>query len=103
MVQWLKIYLPAQGSLVRSLVWEDPTCGGATKLVCHSSLLSLGSKAHTPQLLKPTCPGAHAPQQEEPPQREAQAPQLESGPHLPKLEKAHVQPPRPSAAKNQLI
>ena len=103
MVQWLRIYLPMQGTLVRSLVWEDPTRGGATKLVCHNSSLSLGFKAHTPQLLKPTCPKAHAPQREEPPRRDVQAPQLEISPHLPKLEKAHVQQPRPSAAKNELI
>ena len=26
MVQWLRICLPIQGTWVRSLVWEDPTC-----------------------------------------------------------------------------
>ena len=35
-VQWLAICLPVQGTLVRSLVWEDPTCRGATKSVCHN-------------------------------------------------------------------
>ena len=29
--QWLRIHLPMQGTRVRSLVWEDPTCHGATK------------------------------------------------------------------------
>ena len=29
-VQWLRIRLPMQGSRVRALVWEDPTCHGAT-------------------------------------------------------------------------
>ena len=24
--QWLRIYLPMQGTRVRALVWEDPTC-----------------------------------------------------------------------------
>ena len=29
--QWLGIRLPMQGTQVRALVWEDPTCHGATK------------------------------------------------------------------------
>ncbi|KAJ8776418.1 hypothetical protein J1605_015533 [Eschrichtius robustus] len=36
-VQWLRIRLPMQGTRVRSLVREDPTCRGATKPVCHNS------------------------------------------------------------------
>ena len=34
-VQWLRICLPSQGTRVRALVWEDPTCRGATKPVRH--------------------------------------------------------------------
>ena len=34
--QWLGIRLPMQGTWVRALVWEDPTCCGATKPVCHN-------------------------------------------------------------------
>ncbi|KAJ8782860.1 hypothetical protein J1605_009468 [Eschrichtius robustus] len=34
--QWLRIRLPMQGTRVRALVWEDPTCRGATKPVCHN-------------------------------------------------------------------
>ena len=34
--QWLRIRLPMQGTRVRSLVWEDPTCRGATKPVHHN-------------------------------------------------------------------
>ena len=34
--QWLRIYLPMQGTRVRSLVREDPTCRGATKPVRHN-------------------------------------------------------------------
>ena len=30
--QWLRIRLPMQGTRVRALVQEDPTCRGATKL-----------------------------------------------------------------------
>ena len=33
--QWLRIRLPMQGTRVRALVWEDPTCCGAAKPVCH--------------------------------------------------------------------
>ena len=35
-VQWLRIRLPMQGTWVRSLVQEDPTCRGATKPVRHN-------------------------------------------------------------------
>ena len=35
-VQWLRIRLPVQGTQVRALVREDPTCRGATKPVCHN-------------------------------------------------------------------
>ena len=34
--QWLRIRLPMQGTWVRALVWEDPTCHGATKPVRHN-------------------------------------------------------------------
>ena len=56
-------------SRVQSLIWEDPTCPGATTSVCHNywaCAAELGSSdywAHVPQLLKPECPGACAPQQ----------------------------------------
>ena len=31
--QWLGVCLPMRGTRVRALVWEDPTCCGATKPV----------------------------------------------------------------------
>ena len=34
--QWLRICLPMQGTWVRALVREDPTCRGATKPVSHN-------------------------------------------------------------------
>ena len=34
--QWLGICLPMQGTRVRALVWEDPTCCGATRPVSHN-------------------------------------------------------------------
>ena len=85
-----------QETRVRALVWEDPTCHGATKPVHHNywacalepashnywarvpQLLSLRSGAHEPQLLslhttttEARTPIARAPQQEKPPQWEA--------------------------------
>ena len=35
-VQWLRICCAMQRTWVRSLVWEDPTCCGAAKPVCHN-------------------------------------------------------------------
>ena len=35
-VYWLRIRLPMQGTRVRALVREDPTCHGATKPVHHN-------------------------------------------------------------------
>ena len=34
--QWLRICLPMQETRVRALVWEDPTCRGATRPVSHN-------------------------------------------------------------------
>ena len=34
--QWLRICLPMQGTRVRALVREDPTCRGAARPVCHN-------------------------------------------------------------------
>ena len=34
--EWLRIRLPTQGTRVRALVWEDPTCRGATKPARHN-------------------------------------------------------------------
>ena len=60
-VQWWRICLPMQGTRVRALVWEDPTCCGATKPVRHSywacalEPVSHNYWARMPQLLKPAC------------------------------------------------
>ena len=59
-MQWLRIHLPMQGTQVRALVWEDPTCCGATKPMHHSYwACALEPESHNywtrvPQLLKPT-------------------------------------------------
>ncbi|KAJ8776508.1 hypothetical protein J1605_015403 [Eschrichtius robustus] len=34
--QWLRVRLPMQGTRVRALVWEDPTCRGAAGPVSHN-------------------------------------------------------------------
>ena len=34
--QWLRVCLPMQGTRVRALVWEDPTCRGATRPMSHN-------------------------------------------------------------------
>ena len=83
--QSLRIRLPMQGTWVWSLVWEDPTCCGATKPMCHNYwacaprlLKPARSRACVLQLLSPhaatteaCAPRAHASQQEKPPQWEA--------------------------------
>ena len=45
--QWLRNLLPVQGTQVQTLVWEDPTCHGATKPMCHNYWACVS------QLLKP--------------------------------------------------
>ena len=57
--RWLRIRLPVQGTQVRALVWEDPTCHGATGPVHHNYWACAlepaghGCRAHVPHLLKP--------------------------------------------------
>ena len=50
--QWLRICLPMQGTRVRALVWEDPTCRGATGPVSHNCL-ACASGACAPQQERP--------------------------------------------------
>ena len=58
-VQWLRICLPMQGTRVRALVQEDPTCCKATKPIRHSYwACALEPASHNywallPRLLKP--------------------------------------------------
>ena len=60
-VQWLRICLPMQGTRVRSLVRQDPTCHGATKPMHHNCWAwALEPASHSywdrmPQPLKPMC------------------------------------------------
>ena len=95
-----------QGTWVRALVWEDPTCRGAAKPVRHNYwACTLEPASHNYWSLRATTTEAHvhrarAPQREKPPQWEAPALQ-QSSPRLRQLEKARVQQQRPNAAKNK--
>ena len=82
-----------QGTRVRALVREDPTCRGATKpglhnyWACALEPMSHNYWAHKPQLLSPRAtttkarmPRARALQQEKPPQWEDRTPQWRVAP-----------------------
>ena len=71
--QWLRICLPMQGTRVRALVWEDPTCCRATRPVSHNYWARAS--------------GACAPQQERPRQWEARAPRWRVAPTCHNLRK----------------
>ena len=90
-VQWIRICLPMQGTWVRSLVWEDPTCFGATMPV-HLYYQAPEPEncnywAQVLQLLKAACPG---------PVLSNKRSHCSS-----KLERACTQQPRPSATKKK--
>ena len=82
--QWLRICLPMQGTRVRALVWEDPTCRGATGPVSPNYWARAS--------------GACAPQREAAIVRGPRT-AMKSGPRLPQLEKALAQKRRPNRAK----
>ena len=89
--QGLGIHLPMQETQVRSLVWEDPTCHGASKPVPHHSMAcgilpasALERRSLLRPLLSPSAattdaclPRADAQKQEKPPQWKSHTPQLE--------------------------
>ena len=58
--QWLRVCLPMQGIRVRALVWEDPTCRGATGPVSHN-YWACASGACAPQQQRPRWWEARAP------------------------------------------
>ena len=76
----------AQGTRVRALVWEDPTCRGAAGPVNHNYWACAS--------------GACAPQREAAIVRGPRT-AMKSGPHSPQLEKALAQKRRPNTAKNK--
>ena len=50
--QWLRVCLPMQGTRVRAVVWEDPTCRGATEPMSHN-YWACASGACAPQQERP--------------------------------------------------
>ena len=84
--QWLRIHLPVQGTWVRALVREDPTCCRATKPVRHNywacALEPMSHNYWSPcaTTTEARVPRACALQQEKPPQWEACAPQQRVAP-----------------------
>ena len=80
-VQWLKIYLLMHGTWVWSLVWEGPTCQGATK-PCATITEPVSCTDCSPLLRD------RAARREKPLQWDARAPQREPGPRSQPLEKS---------------
>ena len=88
-----------QGTRVRALVREDPTCHRATKPVRHSYwACALEPVSHK---YWARAPRTRALQQEKPPQRESLRAATKSGPCSPQLERARAQQRRPNAAKKK--
>ena len=83
----MRIHLPMQGTRVRALVWEDPTCRRAAGPVSHNLLSlrvwSLCSTTREAAIVRGP--------------RTAK----KSGPRLPQLEKALAQKQRPNTAINK--
>ena len=90
---WLGVKHPSANArdTGSTIVWEDPTCPGAAKLVCHSywscalEPRSHNYQTHVLQLPKLAHPWGCAPQWGRPPQWAAHAPQVESHPRVPQL------------------
>ena len=85
--QWLRIRLSVQGTRIRSLVQEDPTCCGATRPVCHDD----GACTLDPALWN-----------KKPPQWKGCTLQREGRPPSPQLEKACTRQWRPSTAETEI-
>ena len=83
----MRICLPMQGTQVRALVWEDPTCRGAPG-PREPQLLSL----RVWSLCSATGEAATV---------RGPRTAMRSGPHLPQLEKALTQKQRPNTAINK--
>ena len=56
MVQWLRIYLPMQGTEVQALVREDPTCRRATKPGITTDPVLYSQRATTTEACAPRAP-----------------------------------------------
>ena len=95
--QWLRIHLPMQGTWVRALAQEDPTCRGATKPVRHNYWgCALEPVSHN---YWARVPRARAPQQRKATTMRSPCTATKRTPGSPHLEKACKQQRRPNAAK----
>ena len=96
--QWLRIRLPMQGTQVRSLVWEDPICRGATKPVHHyywaCALEPMCHNYWSPHTLSPCSATREATAMRSPHTA------TKSSPCSLQLEKARAHQQRPNTAKN---
>ena len=97
--QWLRIHLPMQGTQVRALVREDPTCRGATKPERHNYwACALEPASHN--CWSPCAQSPCSATREITAMRSLDA-STKSSPHSPQLEKACTQQRRPNTAKNK--
>ena len=98
---------PIQGTWVRALVWEDPTCRGATKPMRHNYwACTLEPASHNywdrmPQPLKPARLETMLRNKREATAMRSLCTATKSSPCLPQLEKACVQQRRPNTDKNK--
>ena len=111
-VQWLRFYLPMQGTQVWSLVCKDSTCLRATKAMYHNywtcaleprnhNCLSSHSRACELQLLKPACHRSLWSATREATTMRSLRITTKSSLYSLQPEKALMQQRRPSAAKNK--
>ena len=84
--QWIRICLPAQGTWVCSLIWEDPTCSATTE-------------AHLLQPMKPVCSRSCCSVTRQATAMRGPCTMAKSSPCSQQLEKARTQQWRPSAPK----
>ena len=89
MVTWLRIHLPMQGTWVRALVREDPTCRRAMKPVCHNYWSPHAKSPCSTTRGAATMRSLHT--------------ATKSSSCSPQLEKACTQQQRPNTAKNKYI
>ena len=89
-IQWLRVYLPTQGTQSQSLVCEDPTCRG------QPSPVPLHCWVREPQLPKPVQATARARHGEQPAHRRGRPRSLRLG-------EGHAVQGRPGAAEKQQI
>ena len=105
--QWLRICLPMQGTRVRALAQEDPTCRRATKTMrhnywaCAQEPASHNYWAHVPQLLKPAHLEPVCSTTRDATTMRSPRTTTKSSPRSAQLEKAPVQQRRLNAAKNK--